>query len=76
MTAREHGNSFDGRQRVDIHLGTVDRQTNDSQIKIPSVDPVWKVDPSSNVQANRELRIGADPPCDRRRNNLLQERRD
>jgi hypothetical protein len=41
MTARKHDYSFDGRQRVDIHLGTVDRQANDSQIKIPSVDPIW-----------------------------------
>jgi hypothetical protein len=41
MIAREHDNSFDGRQRVNIHFGAIDRQANDSQIKIASVDPIW-----------------------------------
>jgi hypothetical protein len=71
MTAREHGDSFDGRQRVDIHLGTVDWQANDSQIEIPSVDPIWQLDPSCDIQANGEPRIRPDPFCDRRRDNLL-----
>jgi hypothetical protein len=57
VLARHHGDGVDRWQRLHSDLWTVDWKANDSDVEIPSVDPIRDVDPSCDIDSDRELRV-------------------